>query len=56
MSSAPGSEDDLDIGSLTLVVLLLAALPVVVLRAMGIAPFLLSAAVSPAALVLRARR
>ena len=42
--------DDLDISSLTLVVFLLAALPVIALRAMGVAPFLLSAAVSPAAL------
>jgi hypothetical protein len=42
---------DLDIGSVTLAVYVAAALPVVVLRAMGVAPFLLSAAVSPAGLV-----
>ena len=42
---------DLDIGSVTLAVYAAAALPVVVLRALGVAPFLLSAAVSPAGLV-----
>ena len=42
---------DLDIGSVTLAVYAVAALPVVVLRALGVAPFLLSAAVSPAGLV-----
>lgn len=42
--------DELDIGSLTLAVYAVAALPVVALRATGVAPFLLSAAVSPVAL------
>lgn len=45
------SYSDLDIGSITLVLYVVAALPVVALRATGAAPFLVSAAVSPVGLI-----
>jgi hypothetical protein len=43
---------DLDVGALTLGVFVLAAVPAVVLRASGAAPFLMTAGTLPAALIL----